>query len=117
VKALLYIALAALALTSCRKEKLPDGTPSCIEQRVEQMRDQQLQNPPMRVVEYEYMGNTVYYIPASDACCDLKSELWDRECSLLCNPDEGLNNGTDSCPDFHALRTAGVVIWQDPREE
>ena len=70
MKALRYIPIIALlTLAGCQKDKLPKGTPSCIETRVQQMKDQALQTPPMRVVEYEYNQATVYYIPASGACC------------------------------------------------
>ena len=111
MKALRYIPIIALlTLAGCQKDKLPKGTPSCIETRVQQMKDQALQTPPMRVVEYEYNQATVYYIPASGACCDIFSELWDSNCNLLCHPDEGLlpQNATDSCP-------AGIIASPERR--
>lgn len=112
------ILLAFAALSACKKDDLPEGTPSCIEGRVEAIKEQQPQSPPMRVIQYEYQGQTVYYIPASDACCDQLSELWDKQCNLLCHPDEGLlpTAATDSCPDFDNLKTAGKIIWEDERE-
>ena len=106
-----------LALAACKKRDIPKDVPECIESRILQIKEQAPEDPPMRVVEYEYKGLTVYYIPASEACCDNTSELWSRQCNLLCHPDEGMPGSTenDTCPDFNQLKTAGRIIWEDSR--
>ena len=72
-------------------------------------------NPPASIWRFNYRGSEVFYIPPS--CCDVYSELYDSNGVLLCAPDGGLTGrGDGRCPDFAAERSAGVLVWKDPRD-
>ena len=71
-------------------------------------------NPPAEVWEYAYRGQTVYFVPAR--CCDIPSQVYAADGTPLCQPDGGLTGrGDGKCPDFAAARTAGRLVWRDPR--
>lgn len=71
--------------------------------------------PPFAVWRYSYKGKTVYYLPPQ--CCDQYSRLYDEAGKPLCAPDGGKTGlGDGKCADFFKLRTAGELIWQDPRK-
>jgi hypothetical protein len=71
-------------------------------------------NPPTAISSYTYRGGTVYFRPSR--CCDIRSELYDADRRLICQPDGGLTGkGDGRCPDFAATRTDERVVWLDPR--
>lgn len=73
-------------------------------------------NPPARIIEYQYQGTTVYYVPPK--CCDIMGVLYDLEGHVLCHPDGGITGkGDNQCPDFHQTKTQELLIWQDKRDQ
>ncbi len=71
-------------------------------------------NPPQSIWQYEYNGQTVYYVPPQ--CCDQFGQLYDASGTLLCAPDGGFTGrGDGKCPDFFKVRTNEVLIWKDSR--
>ncbi|MFD2245599.1 DUF6970 domain-containing protein [Pontibacter ruber] len=106
--------LASLSLTSCEKLDLPPGVASCIEDKIREIKQQDVRNPPAAVWQYQYNGKTVYYIPSY--CCDMYSELYDADCNLICHPDGGITgSGDGKCTDFFEKRTNEKLIWKDNR--
>lgn len=74
-----------------------------------------VRNPPGSVWQYEYKGQSVYYIPAY--CCDIPSQLLDSNCNQICSPDGGYTGAGDGkCADFFELRKNEKLIWQDSRQ-
>ena len=71
-------------------------------------------NPPASLVEYEYEGQRVYYLPPT--CCDIFSNLYGGDGAIIGHPDGGITGGGDGrVPDFLEARTNGKLIWRDPR--
>jgi hypothetical protein len=71
-------------------------------------------NPPAQIIQYQYHGATVYYLP--ERCCDIPSFLYDMDGNFLCSPDGGITGGGDfQCPDFISTKTQELVIWRDKR--
>jgi hypothetical protein len=56
----------------------------------------------------------VYFRPAR--CCDVYSDLYDRNGVVICHPDGGIvGNGDGRCPDFFTNHSEEELVWQDPR--
>jgi hypothetical protein len=70
---------------------------------------------PAEIIEYEYRGMPVYFVPVHQ-CCDMTSELYDQRGTLICLPDGGITGkGDGRCPDFLTARSHERLIWRDPR--
>ena len=70
---------------------------------------------PAEIVEYEYQGRLVYFVPVY-RCCDFFSDLYDREGTVICHPDGGIvGHGDGRCPDFFARRSHARLVWRDSR--
>jgi Domain of unknown function (DUF6970) len=117
-----YFYILALVLSSCdgRQDEISGpleeskNIPACIKNKIAELESAPARNPPASIWQYWYKFQTVYYIPPF--CCDIKSELFDSDCNLICNPDGGFGGGgDDKCPDFLEYRTHERLIWEDSR--
>jgi hypothetical protein len=101
-------------LLACDDGDVQKGIPSCIQDKIEDIKAQDVWNPPAKIYSYQYEGETVYYFTAR--CCDIMSELYDEKCNLICAPDGGIaGNGDEKCPNFIAQRANEKLIWEDTR--
>jgi len=113
-KAFILIGFAVLVV-GCEKIDTPGGTPNCIKNKIEEIAEGEVWNPPAKIYRYQYNGQTVYYFPSR--CCDIPSILYDENCIVICSPDGGfIGNGDGRCPDFFSSRTDEKLIWEDLRE-
>ena len=56
-------------------------------------------NPPAFIAQYEYKRQTVYFLP--QRCCDIFSNLYDAQGSVIGHPDGGITGqGDGRAPDF-----------------
>ncbi len=120
LEALLLVVLAMVA-SGCAAVQpsptpnVPAGTPGWVTKMISDYVSKPVENPPAKIVRYEFKGQTVYYIPPP--CCDQYSRLFDAQGQLLCAPDGGLTGrGDGKCPDFGAQRKNDQLVWQDPRQ-
>jgi hypothetical protein len=110
---LILIGFIVLQTQTCKKDDFKD-VPVCILEKIEKLKTENPTNPPASVWQYEYNGQTVYYIPAK--CCDIPSSLYDTNCKLICSPDGGFTGkGDGKCKDFAEKRTNEKLIWKDAR--
>ena len=111
----IIICLALFVITGCRKDGILEDTPTCIKDKITKMQNESVTSPPSKVYEYTYKKQLVYFIP--QFCCDFPSELYDENCTLICEPDGGFTgNGDGKCTDFFKKRTGKRLVWADPRE-
>jgi hypothetical protein len=115
-----FIAFAAILLPvmliACSHSPLPDGSPKWLQDMVTTFQKDPAGNPPQSIRQYEYNGQTVYYVPPQ--CCDQFSKLYDASGTVICAPDGGFTGqGDGRCPDFFQLRTKEKLIWEDPRSQ
>lgn len=116
-----WLALAGLALLGiggCTGSSSPSEPsserPAWLQSLIGQIESEPVTNPPSSILRYSYRGGTVYFRPSR--CCDLPSDLFDRNGSLLCHADGGFSGGGDGrCPDFFSTRSDEELVWQDPR--
>ncbi|MBS1742291.1 MAG: hypothetical protein JST81_04590 [Bacteroidetes bacterium] len=73
------------------------------------------QNPPRKIIRYEYEGKTVYYV--TPPCCDFFSDLYDSTCVLIGHPDGGFTGkGDGKLSDFNEKKKREVLVWEDRRK-
>jgi len=90
------------------------NTPHWLNELITQFEKSPPQNPPAKIIQYNYNGALVYYL--TPKCCDFWSNLYDANGETICHPDGGFTGkGDGKCPDFFAKRTGGLTIWQDER--
>lgn len=107
-----FLLIVTLGLLSCISD--PQFAPECLEDRIAQILEEDMWNPPASLYSYSYKGETVYFIPQH--CCDFPSELYDVNCNLICSPDGGITgDGDGKCSDFFQLRRNEKLLWIDPR--
>lgn len=101
------------AFVSCKKNA-NSSLPSCIQKKINTLKILPKQTPTASITQYTYLGNKVYYMPAS--CCDQYNPVYDENCNYLGAPDGGfIGNGDGRLPGFFAAATNPVLIWKDPR--
>ena len=97
----------------CTKNNNIDA-PSCVLQKIKQIKAQPKWNPPATVSEYDYEGKKVYLFTSD--CCDQYIELFDNNCNYICAPSGGIaGQGDRRCPDFYSKATFTRLVWKDPR--
>jgi hypothetical protein len=101
-----------LALAACGTSP-SDIRPPWLAGLIEAQLAEPVANPPARIVLREYESGVYYYLPPR--CCDIWSELYDADGTLICHPDGGITgDGDGQCPALGALLREEVV-WSDPR--
>jgi hypothetical protein len=112
------IALVAAALIVCAnaQTRQETKTPDWLATLIKTLESQPVANPPARLTEFEYRGQTVYYLPPR--CCDIPSKLYDAKGAVMCSPDGGLTGrGDGRCADFFSERRNERPIWSDSRKK
>lgn len=101
-----------LLSTQCSKQN--NQIPSCIQQRIDEIKTQPKWNPPAEVKEYIYQGKHVFLFSAD--CCDQYYTLVDENCNYICAPSGGITGkGDGKCADFSSAAKLVKLIWKDPR--
>ncbi len=114
MKLILFIPLFLIyLLAACEKPDLAIDVPSCIENKIQDIQNSPVENPPKEVWLWEYNGVSYYYFTA--ACCDQFSELYDADCNLVCAPDGGFTGMGDGNCVPGILNATKTLIWKDPR--
>jgi len=88
--------------------------PAWLKARIAAVLAERKRNPIIRILRYNYGGQTVYY--QSAPCCDQYSQVFDTKGRVVCQPDGGITGkGDGRCPDFDKTKTNEKLVWQDPR--
>jgi hypothetical protein len=96
------------------KETNAQTLPSCIQQKIDSIKNQPKWNPPAEVNEYVYNGKTVYLFSAD--CCDQYNVVYDAQCNYVCAPSGGITGkGDRKCEDFNTAAKLIRVVWKDER--
>src|SRR6476469_5734828 len=115
MKSLLFclVIFSTVAAEKCKKAK-DDLTPSCIMQKIDQIKKEPKWNPPATVKEFNYKGKKVYYFSAQ--CCDQYDAVYDENCNFICAPGGGFTGkGDGECADFNREAKEIRVVWKDER--
>ena len=96
------------------KKVTEDKLPKCVQALIVKFLEEEKQNPPRKIIRYQYKNKTVYYVPP--ICCDQYSDLYDANCNLMGHPDGGITGkGDGKFSDFFKLATNENVVWKDKR--
>jgi hypothetical protein len=112
-RALLFICL--LAPAGCGgNPAAPEGNPGWLTMLIRQLETEPVANPPAFIARYDFRGKPAYYLPAR--CCDIWSNVYQADGTVLCHPDGGFaGRGDGQCPTFLAERSNEQIVWRDPR--
>ena len=106
------LSFSLLISAECNRPK--SEIPSCIQQKIDQIKSQPKWNPPAEVNEYIYQGRHVYLFSAD--CCDQFEQLFDSSCNYICAPSGGIEGAGDrKCADFRTAAQFVKLVWKDPR--
>jgi hypothetical protein len=120
---------AGLALTfcSCRKPAVSSvpsvaqnatvsaENPEWLNERIQEFQHEKPTNPPVKIYQYQYQNQEVYYI--AGYCCDIPGKVFNAHGKQLCEADGGITGrGDGKCPDFFTTRTNENLIWEDLRK-
>lgn len=110
MKQLFILVVSVIVLASCNKKLMP----SCIQQKITEIKAQPRWNPPAEINEYEYNGKKVYLVTAN--CCDQYITLVDASCNYICAPSGGITgSGDGKCKDFFQVAKHIRLVWKDER--
>lgn len=115
MKFIITIFLSVVLFAGCEKSGTVDSNlPTCLKAMINDLEKEPVRNPPASVWQYEYNGQTVYYVPSY--CCDMYGTLYNNDCEIICHPDGGITGGGDGrCTDFFSKRKNEKLLWQDNR--
>ena len=104
----------ASIITACEKDETTTlSVPTCISEKIQELKDETIRNPPAQIWQWEVDGGTYFYI--SSDCCDQFNYLYNEACDIVCSPDGGFSGAGDgSCPEFTG-EIKKTLIWKDSR--
>lgn len=116
MKTILNIFAIALLTTAvvagCKKEPVP--IPSCIQSKIDSIKNTAKKEPPAAVHLWTYEGRKVYLFSAP--CCNEFVKVFDENCKYICSPSGGPTNIGDSlCTDFYNSAKYLGLIFRDDR--
>ena len=114
MKTLLLLFTLTIGAHRCHKD-IEKSIPACIQAKIDEIKNQNVWNPPAEVHEYSYQGKRVFYFTSN--CCDQYNVVYDEECHYLCAPSGGITGrGDNKCPDFNSTAHEVRLVWKDPRK-
>ena len=85
--------------------------PACLASQLNKIENNQYDNPPVKIDEYEYLGKRMFLFTA--ACCDQYNILFDENCKGTCAPSGGITGrGDGKCSDFNDKAKFVRTIWK-----
>ena len=92
---------------------IPD-VPAWLSDLIRGQENEPVGNPPVFIAQYDYKGQTVYFLP--QRCCDIFSDLYDTDGNIIGHPDGGITGQGDGLvSDFFEERSNERTIWKDKR--
>lgn len=100
-------------ISSCGEKRLEVNAPKAIQQKITQLQNAPVQNPPAEVWRWR-ADNAIYYYVTS-GCFDQFNYLYDESGEVVCAPDGGFTGkGAGDCPNFQGP-ISKTLIWRDNR--
>jgi len=121
MKFFVYFSIIWIVFSGCQRKMTAkvsavatNNIPSCIQQKIDSIKQQPVWNPPAEINEYNYSGSKVFLISAN--CCDFYSVVFDTNCNYVCAPSGGFTGkGDRKCTDFFKQAKFVRIVWKDER--
>ena len=114
MKSFLFTLVIFLTIAAKKCGTQNENIPTCIQQKIDQIKKQPKWNPPAEVHEYNYKGKRVFYF--SSNCCDQYNVVYDENCNYVCAPSGGYTGkGDGKCADFKENAKEVRLVWKDDR--
>jgi hypothetical protein len=134
----LFIAILVLSLSACAQKAVEPNSASnapniaakldtklpWLQIKIWDYQSKPVSNPPRSVIKTTFEGKSVYYVPP--VCCDIPSELYAEDGTLMCYPSGGITgNGDGKCPMFRIEYSDNTknskdnktsLVWKDKRK-
>jgi Tol biopolymer transport system component len=117
----IILILISFCFLQCQSQKNANmdqketGMPAWLQEKIDEYAARPVENPPIEIHEYEYDGQTTFYITAP--CCDQFTALYDKNGKVICAPDGGITGkGDGKCPDFREKAKHVKLVWKDSRD-
>jgi hypothetical protein len=110
------LSIASLFVIACfiNCKRDPVLIPSCIQQKIDSIKNNPKTTPPSEVHLWNYAGRKVYLFNAT--CCDEFVKVLDESCNYVCAPSGGpLRIGDSLCTDFYQAAKYVGSVWRDDR--
>jgi hypothetical protein len=92
---------------SCAKSNFPKGTPTCIQNKIQEM--EKSGDATCSVYRYTNQGAEVYWV--NPGCCDQFEVLYDSNCNYICAPSGGFTGkGDGKCKNLDLQKK--TLIWR-----
>lgn len=99
-------------LLNCKKDSEP--IPTCIQQKIDSIKNTSKQTPPAEVHGWNYNGRKVYLFNAT--CCNEYVKVFDETCKYVCSPSGGpIGIGDSLCTDFYQSAKYIGLVFRDNR--
>jgi hypothetical protein len=130
-----FIAALVLSISACAQKpaesskvenisgKLDTVVP-WLQAKIWDYQSRSVSNPPRSIIKTTFEGKPVYYVPP--VCCDIPSELYTEDGTLMCYPSGGITgNGDGKCPMFRVEYSDNTknskdnktsLVWADKRK-
>lgn len=112
---LAFLLLLGITVSCSQKSQTTSEIPACIQEKIEQFKQNPPQNPPVEIWRWTKKDGTNYYYITSP-CCDQYNYIHNENCERVCAPDGGFTGqGDGKCPDLKE-NVIQTLIWKDDRE-
>lgn len=109
---ILCLLVCCFFVLGCKKINTPQGTPTCIEQKVRELSREKCPSVH-HVYRYQFNSKTVYLFIPKTCASDLQGSIYDDNCNLLCNLGGISGNNTCENLDFNKFATNQVLIYEN----
>ena len=127
-----FITVLVLSISACAQKPAEsskaenisaklDTTLPWLQAKIWEYQSWQVSNPPRSVIKTTFEGKPVYYVPP--VCCDIPSELYAEDGTLMCYPSGGFTGAGDlKCPKFRIEYSDNIkdnktsIVWLDKRK-
>ena len=88
--------------------------PSCVDKLIAELKNRESKNVPVTVSQYEFKGQTVFYVSAKYP--DDYGTVYNQNCEVICHPDGGITGrGDGKCTGFFEEAKNQKIVWQEQK--
>lgn len=106
------IMISVIAAAACNKIELPEGVPSCVEDKIRRLQRESCPSVGA-VYQYEFQGETVYVFNPKLCGSDLLSEVTNEACETVCILGGVAGVSVCNGDSFYTIAKNERLIWRE----